>query len=45
MSMKWVKKLGGHRTCLGDIVQNIAKIGVFCSFSKGSLEGVLQKLA
>ena len=25
--MKWAKKkLGGHRTCLGDIVQNIAKM-------------------
>ena len=22
-------KLGGHRTCLGDIVQEIARMGVF----------------
>ena len=39
------KKLGGHHTCLGDVMQNIAKIGIFCSFSKGSLGRVLQKLA
>ena len=39
------KKLGGHRTCLGDIVQNIAKMNDFCSFSEGSLGQVLQKLA
>ena len=25
MSMKRAKRLGGHRACLGDIVQNIAK--------------------
>ena len=31
------KKLGGHHACLGDIVQNISKMGVFCSFSEGSL--------
>ena len=31
------KKLGGHRVCLGDIVRNISKIGVFCLFSEGSL--------
>ena len=31
------KKLGGHRDCLGDIVQNITKTGNFCSFSEGSL--------
>ena len=43
--MKGAKKLGGHRTCLGDIVQNITKMGVFCSFSVGSLGRVLQKLA
>ena len=35
----------GHRVCLGDIMQNIAKMGVFCSFSEGSLGRVLQKLA
>ena len=39
------KKLGGHHACLEDIVQNIAKMGVFCSFSEGSLGRVLQKLA
>ena len=39
------KKIWGHHAFLGDIVQNIAKIGVFCSFSEGSLEQVLQKLA
>ena len=39
------KKLGGHHACLGDIVQNISKMGVFCSFSEGSLGQVLQKLA
>ena len=38
------KKLGGHRACLGDIVQSIAKMGVFCSFSEGGLERVFQKL-
>ena len=31
------KKLGGHHACLGDIVRNISKIGVVCSFSEGSL--------
>ena len=36
------KKLGGHHACLGDIVRNISKMGVFCSFSEGSLERVLQ---
>ena len=35
------KKLGGHHVCLGDIMQNIAKISVFCSFSEGSLGQVL----
>ena len=30
---------------LGDIVQNIAKMNIFCSFSEGSLGRVLQKLA
>ena len=39
------KKLGGHHACLEDIVRNIAKMGVFCSFSAGSLGRVLQKLA
>ena len=39
------KKIGGHRACLGDIVRNIATMGVFCSFSEGSLGRVLQKLA
>ena len=28
------KKLGGHRACLGDIVQNIAKIDVFAHFPR-----------
>ena len=39
------KLLGGHHTCLGDIVRNIGKMGVFCSFSEGSLGRVLQKFA
>ena len=39
------KKLGGHHTCLGDIVRNISKMGIFCSFSEGSLGRILQKLA
>ena len=26
------KKLGCHRTCLGDIVQNIAKTNIFAHF-------------
>ena len=39
------KKLGGHHACLGDIVRNTSKIGVFYSFSEGSLGRVLQKLA
>ena len=30
------KKLGGHHACLGDIMQNIAKIGVFSSFPRGA---------
>ena len=38
------KKLGGHHVCFGDIVRNISKMGVFCSFSEGSLGRVLQKL-
>ena len=37
------KKLWGHQACLGDIMQNIARMGVFCSFSEGSLGPVLQK--
>ena len=39
------KKLRGHRACLGDIVRNISKMDVFCSFSEGSLGRVSQKLA
>ena len=39
------KKLGDHHAFLGDIVRNVAKMGVFCSFSEGSLGRVLQKLA
>ena len=39
------KKLGGHHACLEDIARNIAKMGVFCSFSDGSLGRVFQKLA
>ena len=39
------KKLRGHHACLGDIVRNISKMGVLCSFSEGSLGRVLQKLA
>ena len=39
------KKLGGYNACLGDIVRNISKMGVFGSFSEGSLRRVLQKLA
>ena len=39
------KKIGGHHAFLGDIVRNISKMGVFCSFSEGSLGRVLQKLA
>ena len=39
------KKLGGHHACLGDIVRNISKMGVFYSFSEGSLGRVLKKLA
>ena len=39
------KKLGGHHACLRDIARNISKMGVFSSFSEGSLERVLQKLA
>ena len=38
------KKLRGHHVCLGNIVRNLSKIGVFCSFSAGSLGRVLQKL-
>ena len=29
-------KLGGHRTCLGDIVQNIAKMNIFAHFPRGA---------
>ena len=38
-------KIEGHSASSGDIMQNIAKMGVFCSFSEGSLGRVLQKLA
>ena len=38
------KKLGDHHACLGNIVRNISKMGVFCSFFEGSLGRVLQKL-
>ena len=31
------KKLGGHHACLGDIIRNISKMGIFCSFSEGNL--------
>ena len=30
------KKLGGHGTCLGDFVQNIAKFGVFLLIFRGT---------
>ena len=30
------KKLGGHHACLGDIVRNISKMDVFCSFLRGA---------
>ena len=30
------KKLGGHRACLGDIVRNISKMGVFSHFRRGA---------
>ena len=36
------KKLVSHEACLGDIVRNISKMGVFSSFSEGSLGRVLQ---
>ena len=39
------KILWGHHACLGDIMQSIAKMGIFCSFSEESLGWVLQKLA
>ena len=38
------RKLGGHRACLGNIIQNIAKMGFFCSFFEWNLGRVLQKL-
>ena len=37
--------LSPHVLLLGDIAQNIAETGVFCSFSEGSLGRVLQELA
>ena len=40
-----IKKLGGQNACLGDIMKNIAKMGVFCSFSEGSLGRALQTLS
>ena len=39
------KNVGGRHACLGDIVRNISKMGVFCSFSEGSQGRVVQKLA
>ena len=30
------KKLGGHRACLGDIIRNIFKMGVFAHFLRGA---------
>ena len=30
------KNLGGHHACLGDIVQNVAKMGVFAHFLRGA---------
>ena len=39
------KKLRDHLACLGNIVRNISKMCVFCSFSEGDLGRVLQKLA
>ena len=38
------KKMWSHHACLGDIMQNIAKMGVFCSFSEESRGRVLQTL-
>ena len=38
------KNLVGHHACLGDIVRNISKMGVFCSLSEGSLGRDLQQL-
>ena len=29
-------KLWGHHACLGDIMQNMAKMGIFCSFPRGA---------
>ena len=40
-----VEKIWGYHACLGDIMQNIATMCVFCSFSEVSLGRVLQKLA
>ena len=45
MPMTRAKKNRGRRACLGDNVQIIAKMGVFCSFSEGSMGQVLQNLA
>ena len=30
------KKLGGHHACLGDIVRNTSKMGVFAHFLRGA---------
>ena len=30
------KKIGGHHDCLGDIVRNIVKMGVFAHFLRGA---------
>ena len=30
------KKLGGHHACLGDIVPNVSKMGVFFHFLRGA---------
>ena len=38
------KKLGGHHVCLGDIIRNISKMGIFCSFSEGKRGRVLPNL-
>ena len=41
------KKIRSHYACLGDIAQDIAKMGVsvFLSFSEGSLGWMLQNLS
>ena len=37
------KKLGGHHGCLGDIVRNISKTGIFCFIFLGEPGGVFYK--